>query len=243
MQSSNTLDTVQAELAAGMELAKCHKCGCMQDTLAALAGTIPTLYAAEGQDMAAQVATWLSTMEPVQYSCLGCSICYPALAQSAIADAFPLADLAPDLHCGFHAVEENWPPVVGEYRVLDRSAPVAVSTLASTQLVETLAEHKPTGLAIVGKTETENIGIDKVIKNVVANPAIRFLVVAGVESQGHQSGSALLALAQNGVDAAGALSVQTPSAQFCAMYHRRKSTRFAARFASSICAAVKMQTT
>ena len=59
------------------------------------------------------------------------------------------------------------------------------------------------GLAIVGKTETENIGLDKVIKNVITNPAMRFLIVAGHESEGHRSGQTLLALAAHGVDAKG----------------------------------------
>ncbi|WP_286678347.1 hypothetical protein [Candidatus Aquicultor secundus] len=33
-----------------------------------------------------------------------------------------------------------------------------VSTLASIELAEALADEKPEGLSIVGKTETENIG-------------------------------------------------------------------------------------
>lgn len=52
----------------------------------------------------------------------------------------------------------------------------------------------------MGKTETENIGIDKVVKNVVANPTIRYLIVAGRDPTGHRSGATLLALANNGVD-------------------------------------------
>jgi tetrahydromethanopterin S-methyltransferase subunit A len=49
---------------------------------------------------------------------------------------------------------------VGEYFVLDKDRTVAVSTLASITLAEALAQRKPHGLAIVGKTETENIGLD-----------------------------------------------------------------------------------
>jgi tetrahydromethanopterin S-methyltransferase subunit A len=90
--------------------------------------------------------------------------------------------------------------VVGEYFVLNSSAPVAVATLASIQLAEELAHLKPVGLGLVGKLETENIGIDKIVKNTISNPAIRFIIVAGLEPVGHHSGSALLALYQNGVD-------------------------------------------
>jgi tetrahydromethanopterin S-methyltransferase subunit A len=52
----------------------------------------------------------------------------------------------------------------------------------------------------VGKTETENIGIDKIIKNTISNPAIRFLLLAGPDSQGHFSGRTLLALSEKGID-------------------------------------------
>jgi len=77
---------------------------------------------------------------------------------------------------------------------------VAVSTLASVELAETLARLRPKELCIVGKTETENIGIDKVIKNTITNPTIRFLLLAGQEPQGHRTGSTFLALWKNGVD-------------------------------------------
>jgi tetrahydromethanopterin S-methyltransferase subunit A len=77
---------------------------------------------------------------------------------------------------------------------------VAVSTLASPELAEALSQVKPLGLCIVGKTETENIGIDKIIKNTLSNPAIRFLLLAGPDSQGHCSGRTLLALSEQGID-------------------------------------------
>lgn len=60
--------------------------------------------------------------------------------------------------------------------------------------------HAIPELCIVGKTETENIGIDKIIKNTVTNPTIRTLILAGEDPQGHQPGKTLLALITNGVD-------------------------------------------
>jgi len=54
---------------------------------------------------------------------------------------------------------------------------------------------------MVGKTETENIGIDKVVKNTITNSTIRFLLLVGSDPQGHHSGRTFLALAENGVDA------------------------------------------
>ena len=54
-----------------------------------------------------------------------------------------------------------------------------------------LANRKPEGLAIVGTMHTENLGIERVIKNVLANPHIRFLLLCGEDTQqavGHLPG-------------------------------------------------------
>lgn len=59
---------------------------------------------------------------------------------------------------------------------------------------------KPDGLSIVGKTETENIGIEKIIKNVLALPSIKYLILCGKDTEGHYSGNTLVSLVKNGVD-------------------------------------------
>jgi tetrahydromethanopterin S-methyltransferase subunit A len=56
------------------------------------------------------------------------------------------------------------------------------------------------GAALSGTLQTENIGLEKVICNIVANPNIRYLVVCGPESPGHFVGETILALQKNGVD-------------------------------------------
>ena len=90
---------------------------------------------------------------------------------------------------------------VGEYHVLalGHNCPVAMSTLSDVALADTIAELRPGGLSIVGKTETENIGIEKVIKTVMAVPSIKVLILCGKES-GHFSGDTLVSLAKKGVD-------------------------------------------
>lgn len=100
------------------------------------------------------------------------------------------------------AKRRTWPYVPGKYFVVDPAAPVAVTTLGSVGLAQELATSAPRGLCIVGKVETENIGIEKIIKNVLSNPAIRFFICAGKEPPKHLSGATLLALFKNGVDAA-----------------------------------------
>ncbi len=201
--SNDNLQIAYDEIGAGIQLAKCQQCGCLRATLDLLASVLPATAGEEAAGVAEHVAQWAGQMKPVHYACLGCEHCYPAVAQNALATVFPALSAAPGLSCDFQVTAAGWPPVVGEYRVVDRQAPVAVSTLGSAALAAALAARKPAGLAIVGKTETENIGLDKIVKNIVASPFIRYLVVAGPETQGHQSGRTLIALAENGVDADG----------------------------------------
>ena len=82
---------------------------------------------------------------------------------------------------------------------LGHNCPVAMSTLSDVTLADTIAELRPGGLSIVGKTETENIGIEKVINTVIAVPSIKVLILCGKES-GHFSGDTMVSLAKNGVD-------------------------------------------
>ena len=57
-----------------------------------------------------------------------------------------------------------------------------------------------TGAALAGTLQTANIGIEKIICNIVANPNIRYIVLCGPESPGHLAGEALKALINNGID-------------------------------------------
>jgi hypothetical protein len=49
-------------------------------------------------------------------------------------------------------------------------------------------------LAIAGRCDTENIGIEKVVLNLLANSRIRWLVLCGVEAVGHRAADAFLRL-------------------------------------------------
>ena len=56
------------------------------------------------------------------------------------------------------------------------------------------------GAALAGTVRTENIGLEKVICNIVANPNIRYLAVCGPESPDHLVGDTILTLSRNGID-------------------------------------------
>ncbi len=102
----------------------------------------------------------------------------------------------------------GYPPEPGCYLRGNDYSPVAVVVIlrwerektppSIEQLVRVAVES---GAALAGTLQTENIGLEKVICNLVANPNVRFLVVCGPETPGHLVGDAILSLAANGVDA------------------------------------------
>ena len=100
--------------------------------------------------------------------------------------------------------DDPWPPVRGDYRIGDPNAGVAVATLASPLFV-LVGSHLPPyiGAAIYGPCKTENLGVEKIVANVISNCNIRFLIITGVESKGHLPGDTLLALHRNGIDEQG----------------------------------------
>ena len=91
--------------------------------------------------------------------------------------------------------EDPWPPVRGDYQVGNPNGGVAVVTLASPLF--------PKGAAICGQCKTENLGVEKIVANVISNCNIRFLILCGVESKGHLPGDTILALHKNGIDEQG----------------------------------------
>ncbi len=90
----------------------------------------------------------------------------------------------------------SWPVEVGRYRLGNSHSPVAVCTEATISGIKVDLEK----IAVIGKCVTENVGVERIVKNLIANPNIRFLIVCGKVSKGHAVGQTLLALAKNGVD-------------------------------------------
>jgi tetrahydromethanopterin S-methyltransferase subunit A len=86
----------------------------------------------------------------------------------------------------------------GGYAIGDPSASLAVCTLSDAELAEKAAALP--GAAIAGRLHTANLGTERIITNVTANPGVRFLLLCGRDSQLSQPGDALLALAANGTD-------------------------------------------
>lgn len=202
MTKFDLISKIRLELREGMRLPKCRKCGCMKESLENLRTLPSSLQVETSSDLLANIRHWLEQMKPIEYACLGCDYCFPAEAMNFFYKALPEAGESQAPYDVFEAGEHKWPVVAGEYYAFcdGHGCPVAVSTLASVDLAERLANIRPIELCIIGKTETENIGISKIIKNIITNPTIRFLLVAGKDSKGHQSGRTLLSVLKNGVD-------------------------------------------
>ncbi len=84
-----------------------------------------------------------------------------------------------------------WP---GDYNTGKSESPVAVITLSND------FEFEKEKVAVWGPMKTENLGIEKVVANVISNPNIRFVVVCGEEIRGHKSGQSIMAMAENGLE-------------------------------------------
>jgi tetrahydromethanopterin S-methyltransferase subunit A len=201
-KKAHALVLVREQLATATEASKCHGCGCLHKTVEALAST-----GAGRGALAPALERARAVFTPKEYDCLGCSVCYPALAANAFSEAFAGEAETMDL-CPSDAPAERrgWPPLPGDYRVVRYRAPVAVCTLNSAGLADRIAGKQPEGVAIVGTLHTENLGIERIIRNVLANPHIRFLILCGEDTRqtvGHLPGQSLKSLFVGGVDARG----------------------------------------
>jgi len=190
-----------ALLAEAAGAAKCAPCGCAHEASAALAALPPGAPPAV-REAARRLAASLTGQ---RYPCLGCAVCWPAEALAALQEAglVPEGAACP---AGPAVPRPGWPPLPGDYTVLRYTAPVAVCTLGETGLAAAVAAEAGPAVAITGTLTTENLGIDRLVANTIANPHLRFVIVSGEEVAqriGHHPGGSLLALAAHGTDANG----------------------------------------
>jgi tetrahydromethanopterin S-methyltransferase subunit A len=100
----------------------------------------------------------------------------------------------------------EYPPEEGRFLSGNDFSPVAVVAILDTydfkippELVRLVELAIQSGAALAGTLQTENIGIEKIVANVVANPNIRYIVLCWRESQGHLAADTLTNLVKNGV--------------------------------------------
>jgi tetrahydromethanopterin S-methyltransferase subunit A len=90
----------------------------------------------------------------------------------------------------------GWPLVKGDFHSGDANSCVAVVTFGSHLDEEGICGA---GAAMCGSCKTENLGLEKVIANYIANPNIRFMLGCGTEVKGHLAGQTMMALHKGGI--------------------------------------------
>src|ERR1700738_1327480 len=202
------------EIARGMELKKCRKCGCMKDALDQAGRAFECSQEPEIRSLLPRISDYQARMEPLAYDCIGCKKCWGADATIELADHFDDVELdrcgSGDEHTSAVTSSNRyartsaiaaWPPHPGDYVLGNLEGSVAICTLSNRDLPARLIATGEPAVAIAGRCDTENIGVEKIVLNLLANPRIRWLVICGAEAKGHRAGQALLRLKERGVDA------------------------------------------
>ena len=189
-------------LQEAMAAEKSRACGCFHQLVVALEQAFSE--GASPQELWETVEAAKRCLVERQYDCLGCEVCIPPLVVNALTQA--LGEAVADLEvCPTEKVEERrgWPPLPGAYQVLRYQASLAVCCLTAEDLAAAVVREAGPEIAIVGTLHTENLGIERLIQNVLGNPHLRFVIVCGPDSKqavGHYPGQSLAALAQHGID-------------------------------------------
>jgi tetrahydromethanopterin S-methyltransferase subunit A len=190
----------------------------MKDALDQAGGAFESSEEPEIRSLLPRISDYQARMDPLAYDCIGCKKCWGADAIIELANHFDQVGLGT---CGSDeraaggiksAVTSSnryapssaiaaWPPHPGDYVLGKPEGRVAICTLSNRDLPARLIAAGEPAVAIAGRCDTENIGIEKIVLNLLANPRIRWLVICGAEAKGHRAGQALLRLKERGVDA------------------------------------------
>jgi tetrahydromethanopterin S-methyltransferase subunit A len=196
-----------ADLTKVGDIEKCRTCHCYVDVLRQVQEDILSRDLADLPEAEALDEMIGRAYAEQSHGCRGCDPCLPVEPFNAFnellskdrvqgaccAPASLEAQSVPDLSL-------SWPQLPGDYTVLDKDASMAICTLADEDLYEALRRAPLPGVALVGMLTTENLGIERLVRNVVASPRISCLLLCGTDSRGHRAGECLAALSQNGVD-------------------------------------------
>lgn len=197
-----------AQIENVIKFKKCWKCGCNQGAIRGLEKEIHKLSPNDRTEIEPLLVKAKANFQQIEYDCLGCKTCFPGDLTNALSRAYPSLELEPD-SCASEEINvearQGFPPLPGNYQVVRYQASVAVCTLNSKRLIPEIAKSSHPALSIVGSLNTENLGIERVIRNTLSNPNIRHLIICGEDSEqriGHLPGQSLLSLSRNGIDAA-----------------------------------------
>lgn len=95
-------------------------------------------------------------------------------------------------------------PVPEEIYFGNPKSSISICVLSSISLLKEIVNSElMKNISLVGRLFSENKGIDSIIRYVNSNPQIHTIIICGKEVLGHKSGSSLIALYKNGIDAKG----------------------------------------
>lgn len=202
MKNNKSLKTLIDEAEKISQIEKCRICQCFYNMLLEFREALKNK---PDKAVAARLQKLIEKSE-VAHNCLGCDPCYPVPLSNILSEMTG----SPATTCGpvckpapmkIIKMRPSWPVEQGEYIIGKKAAPVAISTLGSDELATILAGRLgKEKFAIIGKTHTENIGIEKIVKNTVSSPHIRFIILCGKDTKGHKAGQSLISLMDNGVN-------------------------------------------
>lgn len=204
------------------KIEKCEGCSCYVDTIKEFDAALEQSGVELSPEVSERIAR-LDAKHQTTHGCIGCDPCYPVAISNALYEVTggeSAAACGPACDCGpspaqpsstvtigkpVEPVSEkrsvSWPIETGDYRLGNLSGPVAIATLASEDLYQKFSQDTfDANCSICGKVFTENIGIEKMVKNIISNRHIRFLILCGQEAKGHLTGACIKALHANGVD-------------------------------------------
>src|SRR6202043_3153172 len=120
------------EIARGMELKKCRRCGCMKDALDQAERAFQSAEEPEIRSLVPRIDVYQARMEPLAYDCIGCKKCWGADATIELANHFNEVELdtcgsgvpgaggiksavASSNRCASSSAIAAWPPQPGHY--------------------------------------------------------------------------------------------------------------------------------
>ncbi|OLN30115.1 DUF4346 domain-containing protein [Desulfosporosinus metallidurans] len=210
---------IHQELDNVRQLKKCTACECFLDVIEGVKGDLEKIDTQDSKAAQEDMKHWLSAGNKERHACYGCEECLPISPYNRFSASLkgdgtskvPNAETIETNSCGCGGACKpltpqpktirKWPIIEGDYIVGNPEASIAICTLADIDLPN---ELKEVGLleyaAIIGTLYTENLGIERVIRNLTANPNIGYLILCGKDSRGHRAGQAILSLKDNGLD-------------------------------------------
>lgn len=95
-------------------------------------------------------------------------------------------------------------PIPEEIYYGNSKSSISICVLSSITLLKKIENSElMNDISLVGRLFSENKGIDSIVRYVNSNPNVKTIIICGKEVWGHKSGSALIALYKNGIDANG----------------------------------------